>query len=233
MEFIISDDMINSQGKLNLKSLCSMLESAANGQLKEGKLDMYGMLEKGVAWIIVRREAEIKRLPELGEKVFCETRGAMGRHGIYQRWYDITDGEGNMIITVACHWCILDIINREILFDSDITKGAPLISKDEWGKRIEMRVNFPELVNKKVLKVTSEYIDANGHMNNSYYLKWAESIQEEAGLKDREAKYFWIEYAKELLLGEEAEISWTRDGDDIYIAGTSKDEKSFSIKLGY
>ena len=219
------------ESDFSLKVLAGMLEETANAQLEPYGLGKQDMHERNQAWIIVRREIRFNRFPVIGEDIDIRTFAGAGRHGIYPRWYEIDDEEGNRLADVSCQWCIIDFEKRELLTPDYIEKTAPIVPKEQAGFRARPAVKFPRLTLERNFTVTEEYIDTNNHMNNAFYLAWAEEIAKDAGFKTENIKTLWIEYSKELMLGDEVKIAWERVENVLYLKGFHGEDGNFSIEI--
>ena len=51
-------------------------------------------------------------------------------------------------------------------------------------------------------------IDYNDHVNNAVYLDWADSVFDGDFVKDREIKGVWVQYDKEIVLGQKVILKY-------------------------
>lgn len=230
-----------SDTSLNFRELAALLEKVAGNHLEKSGAGKRELREKQLAWVIVRRELKVSRWPEPGEAFTVTTWAGKSRHGMFPRWFEIksADPETNSesLITVSCRWVIMDIETRLMLQNDLLSKDMECLDERNKGLRPARGYSFPEPENEKVLQVIPEYIDENGHMNNSYYLTWAEELMVEAGFRPEQGRpvYCWIEYAQELLQDEKATLKWSMSDDMFFIQGftqrTAEPVHVFSIVI--
>jgi len=204
--------------RMSLRELAVMLQDTANGHLQDKNLGEQGMWNRGLAWVIVRRQLKIERMPKRNEDVKVTTYAGRGRHGIYPRWYDVSVND-EKIVDVSCQWTIIDMNERELMMEDVLPEDVPYCERKDYGTKLSPPPKFLELDRIKKVTVTEKKIDHNGHVNNSWYLEWAEEIVHEqyrkAGKRYFEPYYLWVEYIHEIYPNETVELKWTvsKDGD--------------------
>lgn len=75
--------------------------------------------------------------------------------------------------------------------------------------------------------------DANGHLNNAMYLRWAEDLLGSEFKATHTLRDLWVEYKKELPVGQTAELSYLLDGNTVFLRGMAGSKESFTLRCTY
>lgn len=98
----------------------------------------------------------------------------------------------------------------------------------------ELRVDFPgELPHQRTRKVQSHEIDENGHMNNTCYLEWVNSLCGEDWLGQHEPQSIWVQYLNELTVGQAVKLEHVTQGQRLYVRGTTNGSTAFLAVIQY
>lgn len=128
------------------------------------------------AWILNSWQIIVNRFPKLGEEVTIGT-WATTNKGIYgNRNFILKDKSGNDCAVANAIWIYMDLekgvpcrLTEEIMAPYETDKAYPM----EYAPR---KIALPDnLIEKERVTITPLYIDSNNHVNNSQYIKIAES----------------------------------------------------------
>ena len=86
----------------------------------------------------------------------------------------------------------------------------------------------PSLRKKAALTGTWTNCDLNGHMSNTHYLDFAQSLLPPSFWKKHPVKAIEIDYEKEIRLGEEVEVTYGKKGNAFYVVSDR-----FSLKIEF
>ena len=193
----------------------------------------YGMDVIGpqnLIWVVVRQKLEILRYPAENEELHIETWPGPTRHGLFPRHYEIYDTSGELIATACALWTLVDVESRKMIKPEDY--GVDLKGLVTGREKGNPRAPEKLAVNREsTFVVPTEYLDGNGHMNNTFYYRMAEeSIGEE--IKGKTLSFAATEYANEALLGDELKISIGNEEDKYYVTGETE-SVIFKMQLEY
>lgn len=168
------------------------------------------------AWILNSWQVIVNRFPKLGEEVTIGT-WATTNKGIYgNRNFILKDKAGNDCAVANAIWIYMDLekgvpcrLTEEIMAPYETGEPYPM---EYAPRKITLPENFTE---KERVTVTPLYIDSNNHVNNSQYIKIAESCLPE----DFSIKQMRAEYRSSAHLG------------DIIIAMIAENDKLFTVSL--
>lgn len=190
------------------------------------------LLSKDLAWVVVRQKMIIHRLPGRGETMCFTTWPGRGLHGLFPRYLEIKDEEGQPLADCCFVWVILNRSSREMVQPAALGLEMPSADREALMPLPRIpKAQLPE-IKRESFTVPYHYIDFVGHMNNARYLDTAEnfidSVKEGAALKEAV-----IEYAHELLLGETMELCIGREGNRWSVQGKRGDKTIVSLFLEY
>lgn len=181
-------------------------------------------------WVVVRHFAKISRLPAPGERVRVSTWIGDTKHGMFPRYYKLFSTGGEELASGGALWAMVDMDTRR------------MVNPDQFGLSMQGDPNDPELQMSSLVKklpvsgkcgfaVPEEYVDENGHLNNTHYYDAAENsiANETAGLKPVEVRTSFI---AELPRGAAMELHWGHDNGLWYISGES-DHPIFKMNIRY
>ena len=216
---------------LSARELFRILQEAAAAHsraLGYGETEMEAL---GVMWVVVRYYVTALRYPHGGERVTVETWPGQTRHGMCPRFTLFRDAAGEIILSGSCLWAVVDRESRQ------------MVSPHERGVDIEplttgLEARLPAAIRRPVtdrecgFTVPPEYLDTNGHMNNTRYFDLAEQC---TGLRaaERGLREVTAEYLNEALCGEQLRVLWGVDGGSCTVVGESEAGHVFRMRLEY
>ncbi len=184
-------------------------------------------LNKGLLWIINKQVFEINRMPKYDEEITLVTYPGIMLHFFFPRHFKILDSQGKTIIKGATLWSLMNAKSRKII--DPLSHGVKVDGKEDGS---ELPVMFltkaPLLTKKQILKADFHNCDLNGHLTNSAYVDFVESLMDTNYLLTHEVCKMEFSFNKEIKLGEEVKVDYGNKDDDYYF--TSAD---FFIHLKY
>ena len=190
----------DANGRLTPEKLIDYFQDCSTFQSEDSGIGVKGMLERGLAWIIVYWRVEIYRMPGMGEEVRIGTLPYEMKGGVGLRNFLMETIDGERLAVANSVWTLVDIQTKHpVRIPADIRAQYPL------GNRLDMeydsrKIRIPNLpgVTKSSLMVQEYHLDTNRHMNNGQYVRIA------AGLlpAEREAAILRIEYRQQAVLGD-------------------------------
>lgn len=188
------------------------------------------LYQDNLIWVVVRHCAKITRLPAAGEHIRVQTWIGGTKHGMFPRYYRLYSADGEELALGGALWAMVDAGTRK------------MVNPDSFGLSMEGDPNDPELQMPTLVKklpvsgkcgfaVPDEFVDENGHMNNTHYYDAAENsiAAETAGLSPVEVRTSFI---AELPQGKAMELHWGSENGLWYISGES-DHPIFKMNIRY
>ena len=137
---------------------------------------------RSLAWVEVRLDASVNRLPRWKETVELRTWTAQETPLLARRNLEIRDAQGNCIVAASCLWAVIDIRRRRpVPLNRHISGLLPSIR--EW---------------------TAERRDTdfNRHINNAAYLVWALDSLPDSWLENHQLTGIHLHFRKETHAGD-------------------------------
>lgn len=195
-------------------------QTAAASHLKalglEGKLE-----QQGYVWVIVRIHGRIyKPLPPT---FTVRTWPGAAKGGFLPRYCRLLDGD-TVLADMVTLWVLADASSRAM---AQVDAGVPEMST---GYELPIPRALPRKQPEGGIPFTvqNNWIDENGHMNNCFYPQAAEDA---LGIS-RLPKAFWVDFRRELLPGQTAQICCREESDGLLLSGWGESEH-FRMKLQY
>ncbi|MFD1472498.1 acyl-[acyl-carrier-protein] thioesterase [Companilactobacillus mishanensis] len=203
----------NFSGDIRLSALIDVMLLASEDQLKLKDADSRSMVKRGLGWVVTQYHMDLKKMPELGQKLKVSTRATSYNKYFFYRDFWIDDLDGNRLVTLESAFVIIDIKERKIVSAADSLKdlfGSREITKIKKFSRMKE----PEDFDKKAEQHIGYYnIDVNRHVNNSFYFDWMVDSLDIEFIATHRIKSMDIKYDKELNLESHPEVFVKMDED--------------------
>ncbi len=231
---------IDMWGFLKPTMILNLCQESAYMHSSQRGFGYHNLLEQGVAWVLSRAKAEIKRLPQWGEKITIRT-WHKGQSGLFSlRDYAFTDAQGNQIIAATTSWLIINLATRRI------SRVDRVFAADDAFRLLEYKCDAVEQEAHRVVVPSdkvwlSEHhvrysdMDVNHHVNNVRYMEWAcDNSTQQMDQKCRLAG-FCINFNHEAKFDERVRLSGstTSNDDTLFVEGTIEDRNIFCVELNY
>lgn len=190
----------DAYGRLTPEKLIDYFQDCSTFQSEDTGIGVEGMLERGLAWIIVYWRVEICRMPVMGEEVRIGTMPYEMKGGVGLRNFLMETMDGQRLAVANSVWTLVNTQTKHpVRIPADIRAQYPL------GNRLDMKydsrkIRVPDLPGdiKNPITVQEYHLDTNRHMNNGQYVRIA------AGLlpAEKEAAVLRIEYRQQAVLGD-------------------------------
>ncbi len=219
-KYFIGYQYVDAELKLKNSSILCMLEDLAG---LHGILAGESIKTSPTTWLLSAYRVVIKKRPEYGDRVTVRTWSRDIRGFTACREFEMLDASGEVIVTAISEWAH---INRA---EAKLEKCAPELadaychepdhSNFDGALRVK-RLKTPESFDKELeFTVGRNWIDANHHMNNVYYLDLAEMVLPE----EFRSNDFSIFYRKEIKRGETVDCRSVKVDDGYFVSAVGKD----------
>jgi len=187
--------------------------------------------EKGLMWVVIRYELTLSRALRPGEDILLSTWVSWMRHKMFRRAYLLTDAGNRPLGRGAGIWAIVDRETRAMVDAAERGVAFRIVQTDQEPPRPAAPEKLPAEA-ERVFTVPEEWLDSNGHMNNTRYFDVARACigGEAEGLTLRNIR---AAYLNEALLGDRLSVSYARRGNLWAFEGKKNGEPCFQISLEY
>ncbi len=180
-EVMLYDVGVDAQAKV--RSLFNYMQSAADSHSKTLGTSLSDISADNLTWVYSRFYAEIERFPQLYEEISCDTWRPCLSGNYACREFIIKDSTGGSILRATSTLALIDRDARK-----PVRIGADMLSSFEPERERAIEYPFPmieipsEIDYITDIKVRSEDMDVNNHMNNASFAQFFyESIYEKFG----------------------------------------------------
>jgi medium-chain acyl-[acyl-carrier-protein] hydrolase len=212
LEFEIRSFDVDTSCTARLPVFCKYMQEAAYYHAEHFGLGHSQLSPLKMAWVLSRMRIEIERLPKWGDTVKLRTWPSGKDRLFYYRDFEITDGEGNLLMLASTAWFIIDFEKRErVLPDWWTTSNMPIGPKVFSSKLGRLKSCGCDVGDP--MEVNSGDLDQNCHVSNIRYVEWilnSLSLEFHQGNKIQSLE---VNYLAEAVYGHSISICENR-GDD-------------------
>lgn len=232
-ETMVYFSQCNDNKSLSLNELLKLTSDVAVEDFNLRNMSRDILTEKGYAILVSRCSFRIHNMPKENQHICVHTWEEKSEALQFVRSYEITDSQGNKLVSGLSSWLLVDVNSRRILPIKKFTLRQPTEKQTEhdclpYGK-ISL-VDDMEVWDQRIIKYSD--IDGNGHTTNSRY---AAFLSDALPQNLRHVKFtdFRINFAKEAMLGEELGIYGKifEEEKKLVVAGKVGDSVSFEAEL--
>lgn len=199
-------------------------------KITEEHLGTFGMgrgelKAEGKIWVIAWTNISIVRMPKQGERVILRIWPGKMKTMMHTRRYAFYSVAGEPLACAASLFVQMDTQTRSFAEPTEKLKDMPVVVLPGEPGLPPMRLKFPDLSQQVSRTVAPEEIDLNGHLNNTHYLDWVDSLVED----DRVPKSIWVQYIKELMEGQEVTLHYDLQEGVLYVRGSIENCEAFLL----
>jgi len=188
--------------------------------------------DAGLLWVICFSQINVKRMPLGGEAVVIYTWPGAEKMGMYTRRYAAFTPEGEELFTAASLFSLVNEQTRALVLPADSGFILPVVKLPEEPKLPKFSARGTEGDSEMSHLVTAGEIDHNGHVNNAFYLDWAEEVRQKEALSAPEnVTSIWISYSKEVLQDQLVAMKYGCNAQELFLRGYVNGESCFTIVL--
>ena len=219
-------------GRVDPSALLWQMQEVAGAHYEALGIGYDYIRSHGCFWALTRTDVGIVSHPAPGTKLLMDTWSGKFGHGLYRRHYRLQRPDGGVLARGVSVWVLMDAQTRQLAKDRSWLPDPTVLTQpgELSGAR---RVMFPALEEELSRTVQPEETDRNGHLNNTIYLRWAADLLPEAFAARHALRTLWVEYKKELPLGQAAELAYTLNGRTLFLRGTTEGRDSFLMRCEY
>ncbi|WP_027358075.1 acyl-[acyl-carrier-protein] thioesterase [Desulforegula conservatrix] len=191
---------VNTSYKMKLSAILRQFQEAAADHSEKAGFGSEDLTARGVGWVLNRLAMDFYRYPAYGERLEIITwhRGSRG----FRSYRDFEVFSGNEKIAAASSiWLFVSLKDKKIMkIPSDVDSGYSSIER----KALESDIDFfrPDFMSEPYLSaditVRSTDFDPLGHVNNTVYLDYVETLLAHGDMEDEEIRSVRINYSSEI-----------------------------------
>lgn len=219
---------INSSKELKNTSLLSYLEDVACMHSEIAGFGITSMDTIKRTWVLLSWKIEVKKRPVYNDFITVKT-WSRGVDKFYVfRDFEVRDQNNEIVAIASSKWVFIDIENNKIVKVSDdiLEKYKPeYISVFEESNISKLSVRNENTLKSCEYKINKSMIDVNNHLHNIYYMDIAKEVLPPEFAYSNELNNFEIMYKKEVKLGENVKVFYTKEENTHYVTIKSEDEK--------
>jgi acyl-ACP thioesterase len=222
---LLSED-VGPDRKLKLSRLLSFAQELSIAHTTELGMGRHMTLDRDLLWVIGRQRYIFNRLPEYDEDTTLSSWPGMTLKALFPRYYEFKVGDEVVIKGVAI-WSLIKKKSRKVIFAD---KYGIIIPMEKYGGELPFptRINAPKFKKTALLTANWSNSDLNGHLNNTYYMDFIESLIPVNFLKKHSPKSLDIDYEKEIKVGQTVEVKYGKKDNYYYFTSDY-----FTIRIGF
>lgn len=102
-------------GEWRFSAILETLQETAGGHCERMGCGRKDLIQRNIAWVLIRSDVHVDRYPIIGERVYVETFHTPVRHRLFPRYFLIRDNQRQMIGKASTLWTLIDIRTRKTI----------------------------------------------------------------------------------------------------------------------
>lgn len=218
--------------KYALGDIARLMQKVTEKAMDELGTGYYRLKEQHLIWVICFMEISISRMPADGEVLEIYSWPGKDRFGMYSRRYVMYSPEGECLITSTVLSSAVDRETRKMVSPADAAIFMPVIEISGEPALPKLREKGIATPLERQHAVSMHEIDVNDHVNNSFYLDWAENLLgDSADRMHGNIKRIWINYEREIRMGETVVFQYGTEENTLFVKGRIGDDDCFKALL--
>jgi acyl-ACP thioesterase len=196
----IEYDEVDATFQLKLPMLFQRFQRAALCHSERVGLGPKAMMQKGGAWILHKMRAEIYRMPTYAEALTVETWHKGSRGFRAERAFRLSCADETVCLAES-QWLYLDLKKKQIVkIPHTVSEPYSTEKEDVLGKSaIDFSVDRGfEPEERLALCTRAGDYDSNGHVNNTVYLEYLDTILQQSRFGPGHIRRIAIQFIKEI-----------------------------------
>ena len=219
-------------GVLRYDALVDIFQDCSTFQSEDKGLTLTKLLSLHRGWMLSFWQIDIDRMPTLGDNVYVGTapyglKGCIGNRNFFMK-----NAEGDFLVKSNSVWVLMDLEKQVPVKIPDMIHENYEISEKLEMEYLPRKLKLPDtpVVFTSKFTVESFALDSNGHMNNAWYVRLAQTAFPPAA-QDKSLCRICVEYKKQARLGDVIILETYDAGDEFYI--DMRDENGISYAIFY
>ena len=211
MEHVIRSYDVDPNCVVRLPVFCQYMQEAAYYHAEHFGLGHTHLFPLNMAWVLSRMRMEVRRLPKWGDTVKLRTWPSGRDRLFYYRDFEITDGEGKLLLLASTAWFVIDFVKRERMIPAWwINSKLPIGPKVFSAK--PARLKSCGCKGGAAIPVNYGDLDQNGHVSNVRYVEWILNHLPLEFHQRHMIQSLEVNYLSEAVYGHEVSVGEMQDG---------------------
>jgi medium-chain acyl-[acyl-carrier-protein] hydrolase len=207
---------IDPQLTARLPVLCGFMQEAAYHHAEHLGLGHTGLSAKSLGWVLARQRIEVDHLPKWGDAVKIRTWPSGRDRLFFYRDFEMTDGDGRLILLASTAWFVIDIKKRErvhpdLYLNADLPEVGTRVFSTKLG-----RLKSCGGAGGEPISVNYGDLDMNGHVNNVRYIEWVLNQLPLEFHQSRSIQSLEVNYLAEAVYGHKVSVCSEEAGPGTY-----------------
>ena len=194
---------VDQKGKVRLHQLLEYFQDCVTFHSIAVGLGLRGDVEENQnrAWYLIAWDIQIYRLPKLVENLTVITEPYKMRGFYGYRRYRILDESQNIVVDADSNWIFMDTEKMIPMKIPQYLTDRYITGKVDQIVRVKRKLSSEgQWTERETMEVTKIFLDSNGHVNNTYYVLWAEDVLPEGyEVKEIRVDYRQSSYLHDIL----------------------------------
>ena len=187
-----------------------------------------GFRKTGTTWLLTGYKVKIFKRPVHGEKVDVSTWGTEIKNVMASREFEVRSESGELLIIGLSNWVHININEKKLERVSDELMEAYKLepNKTNFNEKKLKKLSEPVCYEyEKDYYIDWNWIDANNHMNNIFYMDLADIVLPDEISQNNEFNYFEVMYKKEIKYKDVVKCCYSKNEEGCTIAIKSKENE--------
>lgn len=164
-------------GKVKLHQILEYFQDCVTAHSMAVGFGITGDIEENKGWYLLAWDIQIKRYPKILEKITITTEPYAMRGFYGYRKFRILDEQKNVLVDADSNWIYMDIEKKIPVKIPDFIVKKYIPEKVEETMRVKRKLSAKgEWKEREQFVVPKIFLDSNRHVNNTYYVLWAEDV---------------------------------------------------------
>ncbi len=218
---------IGDDGRLSLSAIANYLQDCGTFQSEALGIGLRYLYDEHKAWLLNSWQIESKKDIHFGEMITISTWSYDFKTLYGFRNFTIDNEAGERCVEANSIWILVDTdtmrpikVTKE---DAGLYGKEPKLDMDYHDRKIKLPSTLPVL--RPEFRVPKQFIDTNGHVNNSRYILMAEEFLPEGFHTDK----VFVEYKKAAVFGDTIVPKVYFEENILYVTLNNIDGQTFAI----
>lgn len=216
---VLPAEKFDKFGNLRPDAMLRIFQDAADAHGQEMGVGFEAMLARHLLWVVTQIRYQVVAKLTPGQAVTVTTWPLPATRVGFERNYLIQNEAGETLVKGSSMWTVINTETRRMAIGADLYPDAEYCLDKTFPERARRLRDF-EAPTACTVTPGEEYIDQNGHVNNTYYAAFAETAL--GGLPGK-VTAFQIDYLHEVLSGQPLTLAALTEGTTAQVKGTSAD----------
>lgn len=174
---------IDENAEMSITSLLNYLQDCSCFHSEELGIGVEWLNKHQLAWLLLLSDVHIYRMPRYGEEIRISTGVYSLKSFLASREFSVETLDGEPLVVADTQWACYDLANEKIISSPEEAKSY-LASDERFDMpKLRRKIKLPAaLTHAGSLRISSQELDTNHHVNNAQYIKIMLGFLSEKGI---------------------------------------------------